>query len=78
MVRRLAVPGALLVVLAFASPASAAFPDDGKRWRQVTETAGLTWSQVAAICPRDGESRCSGSVGSHSLTGWIWATRSGR
>jgi Ca2+-binding RTX toxin-like protein len=74
MVRRLAVPAALVLVLMFAAPASAAFPDDGKRWRQVTETAGMTWSQVAAVCPRDGESRCSGSVGSRSLTGWIWAT----
>ena len=45
-------------VLALAGPAAAAFPDDGKLWRQVTDTTGLTWNQVAGVCPRDGASRC--------------------
>ncbi len=29
-------------------------PDDGKRWRQVTETVGVTAARVAELCPRDG------------------------
>jgi Ca2+-binding RTX toxin-like protein len=57
-----------------AAPAAAAFPQDGKRWRQVTETVGVTWNQVAAVCPADGVSRCSGVAGGRDLTGWIWAT----
>jgi Ca2+-binding RTX toxin-like protein len=64
----------LVSVLAAAAPASAAFPNDGKRWRQLTETTGLTWNQAAAVCPRDGMSRCSGVTGGRDLTGWVWAT----
>ena len=57
-----------------AGPANAAprRPHDdgnGKRWRQLAETVGMTPDQVAAMCPRDGETRCSGA-----LSGWIWAT----
>ena len=26
------------------------------------------------MCPRDGVSRCSGSIGGRNLTGWVWAT----
>jgi Ca2+-binding RTX toxin-like protein len=74
MFRRWAVPAALCATLVCAPPASAAFPQDGKRWRQVTDTVGVTWNQVAAVCPTDGVSRCSGVAGGRDLTGWIWAT----
>ena len=60
---------AVCVCLLLPAAASAAFPQDGKRWRQVTETTGVTAAQVAAVCPADGASRCSGA---HA--GWIWAT----
>jgi RTX calcium-binding nonapeptide repeat (4 copies) len=71
--------GFVLVTLAAAAPAGAApvdLTDDGtgKRWRQLTDTVGLAPDQVAQVCPRDGESRCSGSVGGKDLTGWVWAT----
>src|SRR6266850_306247 len=46
----------------------------GKEWRQLTETVGLTWNQVAQVCPRDGSSPCNGVVGGYDLTGWVWAT----
>src|SRR3954470_11072092 len=64
----------LLVVLFGSAPAGAVPPnplDDGagKQWRQLYETTGLTWNQVAQLCPRDGESACGGS-----LAGWTWAT----
>ena len=61
----------LLVVLP--APARAAWPD-GRHWKQVTETTGLTWNQVAAACPRDGVTRCSGLAGGRDVNGWIWAT----
>jgi hypothetical protein len=64
----------LVVAFAGAAPAGAAAPDpvqgaDGKQWRQLYETTGATWSQVAGICPQDGATPCSGS-----LAGWIWGT----
>lgn len=57
----------------------AAGPNDvsdgqGTAWRQLTETVGLTWSQVAAVCPQDGVSPCTGNVGTTALKGWVWAT----
>jgi hypothetical protein len=41
----------------------------GKQWRQLYETTGMTWNQVAQLCPRDGATGCTGS-----LTDWTWAT----
>jgi hypothetical protein len=70
----------LSAALAVAAPAVADAPtslaDDGsgKRWRSLTDTTRLTPDQVAQVCPRDGESRCSGVVGGKDLTGWVWAT----
>ena len=43
----------------WAAPAGA-WPPDGKRWRALTETTGVTAAQLAAVCPRDGETRCAG------------------
>jgi hemolysin type calcium-binding protein len=75
MLGRWTVPVVVVAVLGWsAAPAAAAFPQDGKRWRQLTDTVGVTWSQVAAVCPTDGASRCSGVAGGRDLTGWIWAT----
>ena len=79
MGQRRAIPAAVCVsflvsALAWAAPAAAEFPADGKRWRQLTETTNLTWNQTAAVCPRDGVSPCSGSAGTKDLTGWVWAT----
>jgi Ca2+-binding RTX toxin-like protein len=48
---------------------------DGKKWRQLYQTLGMTPAQVAQVCPRDGVTRCSGSVGTNDLTGWIWGTQ---
>ena len=67
------------VVLTAGQPAGAAPPDpvdpgDGKEWRQLYETAGVSWNQVAEICPRDGETPCSGTIGAKNFTGWVWAT----
>src|SRR5262245_18678810 len=57
-------------------PAAAQGVDDGhdKEWRQLTDTTGATWNQLAAVCPRDGQTPCAGSVGTVDLTGWVWAT----
>jgi RTX calcium-binding nonapeptide repeat (4 copies) len=69
----------VVAALAGAGTAAAAPPhplDDGngKKWRQLYETSGLSPTAVAQVCPRDGATRCSGSIGTRNLSGWIWAT----
>ena len=62
----LAISGALL---------ASVNDNNGKEWRQLTETVGLSWNQVGQACPqRDGISPCTGIAGGVDLTGWVWAT----
>jgi len=57
------------------SPASTAAPTvDGREWRELFETTGMSRSEVATACPTDGVTACSGTVGGRNLTGWTWAT----
>lgn len=66
---------AISLPLLAASGATANVDDgQGKDWRQLTETTGLSWNQVAAVCPQDGATPCSGAVGARDLTGWVWAS----
>ncbi len=46
----------------------------GREWRQLYETTGLSWEQIDSVCPRDGATPCSGTVGGKDLTGWVWGT----
>jgi Ca2+-binding RTX toxin-like protein len=69
----------VVVALGGGGPAWAVPPDpvdggDGTEWRQLYETTSVSWNQVAAICPRDGVTPCSGSIGPKVFTGWVWAT----
>ena len=62
-------------LVAIGAPPSTAAPTvDGREWRELFETTGLSWSQVASVCPTDGATPCSGTVGGRNLTGWTWAT----
>ena len=45
---------------------------NGKEWRQLRGTVGLSWNQVAQACPQDGATRCVGSVA--GLNDWVWGT----
>ncbi len=67
----------IMVVAVFAATSAVQAADDahGKDWRQLTETLGMTWSQVAQVCPQDGVTACVGSVGGVDLTDWVWATQ---
>ena len=66
---------AISLPLLAASGATANVDDgQGKEWRQLTETTGLSWNQVAQVCPQDGASPCNGIAGNHDLTGWVWAS----
>ena len=50
---------------------------NGREWRQLTATTGLTWNQIATVCPTaaQGGGVCSGVVGGRDFTGWHWATQ---
>ena len=47
----------------------------GREWMQPAAVTGLTWNQIAQVCPTDGATPCSGTVGGKVLTGWNWATQ---
>lgn len=67
---------AACIAPAFAGSTEVAYTDSqGREWRQVNLTANFTWSQIAGVCPTDGVTPCSGSLGSVSMNGWVWATR---
>jgi hypothetical protein len=61
---------------AFAQSGVIAFTDSqGRQWRQVDSTTGHTWNAVAAVCPTDGVTPCSGVLGVVQVDGWVWATQ---
>jgi hypothetical protein len=62
--------------MAVPPPSRSAAVNDGadRVWRQLTETTGLSWTEIAQVCPRDGASPCSGLVGGRDLRGWVWGT----
>lgn len=62
--------------LAASSSLYSAPVDDGlgREWRQLTETTGLSWDQVALVAPQDGQTPIVGSINGRNLTGWVWAT----
>ncbi len=60
---------------AYAKSGDVAFVDSqGRQWRQVNTTCGLTWNEVAARCPTDGATPCVGTINNQSIGGWVWAT----
>jgi hypothetical protein len=68
---------AILATAAGAQTSLAAVVHDehGKEWRQVAETANVSWDQVATVCPTDGITPGNGSVAGKDFTGWVWATK---
>jgi len=69
---------AILATTLISTIAAAQAVDDGrgKVWRQLTDTTGVSWNDIAQVCPRDGMSACSGAAGGRDLAGWVWATDS--
>lgn len=56
-------------VTASATPVTIGYEE----WRQVTDTTGFSWDQVAQVCdPLSGV--CRGSLGETDFTGWNWAS----
>lgn len=69
LVAAVAVAGIGWMSASNAVPAS-----EGREWREPYETLGLSWDDVASICPTDGVTPCAGIVAGKDLTGWVWAT----
>lgn len=71
-------PVLTLTVLALVTPPGAhgqgVNDGRGREWRQLTETTGLSWDQLAAALPRDGVTPGSGMIGTRNVAGWVWAT----
>ncbi|MEZ5567427.1 MAG: hypothetical protein R3E54_03655 [Halioglobus sp.] len=69
----------LASILYFSVPSSQADEVliDGLAWRQLTDTAGagLSWNDVATVCPLN-ETPCDGTVNGVDVTGWTWASSS--
>lgn len=63
---------AFLVIL-FISTNVDAVLIDGTDWRQLTETTGYSWNEIATVCPFGGGA-CLGSLGLTDFSGWTWAT----
>jgi hypothetical protein len=76
-VRPFAAPGFTLACAIASQGFAAGVVHDGhgKEWRQVKETIGLSWEQVAAVCPTDGVTPAASAVNGVDLTGWVWATQ---
>lgn len=70
---------AIVGVLTVAAPALAGNAPHidayGVAWRQLQGTTGLTWEQIAAVCPTDGQSPCEGTINGVDVTGWVWASQ---
>ena len=67
---------ATCVTSAFAQSGAIAYTDSqGRQWRQVDSTTGHSWNAVAAVCPTDGVTPCSGFLGVVQVDGWVWATQ---
>lgn len=79
MKRKVAAAAVIIVASSVAglvaSPEAPAAPTvGGREWNELWPTTGLTWTQVASVCPTDGVTPCQGSVGGRNLSGWVWAT----
>jgi hypothetical protein len=62
---------AIVAMGLLAAQTASAVTIDGKDWRQLTDTTGFSWLQINAAC---GSGTCSGSIGTVSVEGWMWAT----
>ena len=63
-----------VAILLFGSPSWAqSVIRDGKEWLQPIDFVGLSWDEVAAVCPASG-GLCSGTLGGTDVTGYRWGS----
>lgn len=68
---RILITFAIVLGAAYSAQSATVNDQHGREWRQLTDLRGFTWEQVAASCPQDGVSPCTGLA-----TDWVWATDS--
>jgi hypothetical protein len=75
-IKLLTIVATLALTCSSAGAQAAIVFDDGhgKDWRQVTDTAGIGWSDIASACPLNGATACSGTVDGVNMTGWVFAS----
>lgn len=65
-----------LALWAAHAPGWAVYADGkGRDWRQVLDTRGLDWADLAGACPMEASAPCDGVVRGVDLGGWTWANR---
>jgi hypothetical protein len=70
--------GVIIAIAACAAHSAGVVILDDIEWRELTETVGFTWDEVATGCPQDGTA-CTGSIvrqtdqTSVNVDGWTWA-----
>lgn len=66
--------GLVAVLLGISTMSAAATPVvvGDYEWRQVTDTAGFSYVEVATVCDTD-SGICDGALGGVDFTGWTWA-----
>jgi hypothetical protein len=71
------LPITALLILCGSAFAQGPYLDNlGREWRQLAGSTNKTWNQISSICPTDGATPCSGTLGGLNLSGWTWATES--
>ncbi len=46
----------------------------GKEWLQLPAAVGVSWNEIAQVCPQDGVTPCVGSAAGRNINRWVWAT----
>jgi hypothetical protein len=62
-----------ILLLIFLSNTSQAVIIEGREWRQVTDTVGLSWNQVSTVCSSI-SGVCNGNINSVNFDSWKWAS----
>jgi hypothetical protein len=70
---------ATLTLLTTMSSGAWAHDDNaGREWRPIGQTMGigrLSWDQLAAVCPPDGQTACTGVLNGVPLNDWVWGSK---
>jgi hypothetical protein len=67
--------GAAVLACVLGADALAFEDTEGRNWRALSETEGITWAQAAKLCPVNGQHACKGTINGVDLSGYVWATR---
>jgi hypothetical protein len=67
--------GAAMLACMLGTDALAFQDGEGREWRDLGDTEGITWAQASKLCPVNGQHACKGTIDGIDLSGYVWATR---